>query len=572
MYVERVPNRNSPPAVLLRESHREGKTIRKRTLANLSSWPEAQVESLRRVLRGEVFVPVAQQLRVTRSLPHGHVAAVLGTIHRIGLDKHLDPSPSRPRNLVVAMIAARLLEPGSKLATARGLEAETASSSLAETLELGAVSEDDLYAAMDWLLLRQQRIEKRLAAQHLQEGTVVLYDISSTYFEGRHCPLGQLGHSRDERPGNLQIIFGLLTNAEGCPVAVEVFEGNTGDPTTVATQVRKLRERFGLQQLILVGDRGMLTSARIRQDLKTAEGLEWITALRAPQIQKLAADGVLQLSLFDERDLAEITHPDYPDERLIACRNPLLAEERARKREELLVATEKELSKVQAATQRAKRPLRGQAAIGLRVGRLLGRFKMGKHFQISIEENSFRYQRRQEQIQAEAALDGIYVIRTSVPADKVSAEQTVHYYKDLSVVERAFRSFKSVDLKVRPIYHYSADRVRAHVLLCMLAYYLEWHMRQALAPILFDDHRPEAAEAARSSVVAPALRSPEALAKAQDRQTADGLRVHSFRTLLLDLRTIARNTIQFGETSLIITTTATAQQQRAFELLKVPLR
>ena len=571
MYVERVPNRNSPPAVLLRESQREGKTIRKRTLANLSAWPEAQVESLRRVLRGEVLVPVAQQLQVTRSLPHGHVAAVLGTIYRISLDKHLDSSPSRQRNLVLAIIAARIVEPASKLATARGLEAETASSSLAETLELGAVSEDDLYAAMDWLLLRQQRIEKRLAAQHLKAGAVVLYDISSTYFEGRHCPLGQRGHSRDERSGNLQIVFGLLTNAEGCPVAVEVFEGNTGDPKTVATQIEKLRERFGLQQLILVGDRGMLTSARIREDLKTTEGLEWITALRAPQIQKLAAHGVLQLSLFDERDLAEIRHPDYPGERLIACRNPLLAQERARKREELLAATEKELEKVQAATQRAKRALRGQAAIGVRVGRVLGRFKMAKHFQISIEDHRFSYQRRQEQIQAEAALDGIYVIRTSVPADKVSAEQTVHYYKDLSIVERAFRSFKSVDLKVRPIYHYSADRVRAHVLLCMLAYYVEWHMRQALAPILFDDHRPEAAEAARSSVVAPAQRSPEALAKAQDKQTADGFPVHSFRTLLSDLRTIARNTIQFAETSLIITTSPTAQQQRVFELLKVRL-
>jgi len=450
MYVESVPNRNSPPAILLRESRREGRKIHKRTLANLSSWPAAQVDSLRRVLSGELLLPAGQPMQITRSLPHGHVAAVLGTIHRIGLDKQIDSSASPQRKLVLALIAARILEPCSKLATARGLEPQTASSSLAETLQLSTLSEDDLYAAMDWLLERQQRIEKRLAAQHLAEGTVVLYDISSTYFEGRHCPLAKLGHSRDERPGNLQIVFGLLTNATGCPVAVEVFEGNTSDPRTVAEQVKKLRERFRLRELILVGDRGMLTSARIREDLESVDGLEWITALRAPQIQKLASDGVLQLSLFDQQNLAEITHPDYPGERLIACRNPLLAAERARKREELLVATEAALKQVQAATQRAKRALRGQAAMGLRVGRVLGRYKMAKHFAFSIEEDRFHYQRRQQEIQAEAALDGIYVIRTSVPVTTISAEQTVRYYKDLSVVERAFRSFKNVDLKVRP--------------------------------------------------------------------------------------------------------------------------
>jgi transposase len=400
---------------------------------------------------------------------------------------------------------------------------------------------------------------------------VVLYDISSTYFEGRHCPLAQLGHSRDERPGNLQIVFGLLTNAQGSPVAVQVFEGNTADPKTVAEQIKKLPEGFRLRQLILVGDRGMLTSARLREDLQMAEGLDWITALRAPQIQKLAASGALQLSLFDEKDLAEITHPDYPGERLIACRNPLLAAERARQREELLTATENALEPIQAATQRAKRPVRGQAAIGLRVGRVLGRYKMAKHFSISIEENRFSYQRRQEEIQAEAALDGIYVIRTSVAADQISPEQAVHYYKDLSMVERAFRSFKSVDLKVWPIYHYSATRVRAHVLLGMLAYYVEWHMRQLLAPILFDDHQPLAAQAARSSMVAPAQRSPAALAKAQNKQTEDGFPVHSFRTLLSDLRTITRNSVQFGESSMEITTTPTTFQRRVFQLLKVPL-
>ena len=504
MYVETIPNRNSPPAILLREASREGKKIRKRTLANLSAWPAKQIDALRRLLKGEPLIPAFPALQIPRSLPHGHVAAVLGMIQRLGLDKAIDPTGSRQRSLALAMIAARILEPRSKLALARGLDRQTADSSLAETLALAVADEDDLYAAMDWLLERQPRIEKRLAEQHLAEGAVVLYDVTSTYFEGRHCPLAKLGHSRDERSGNLQIVFGLLTNSEGCPVAVEVWEGNTADPKTVAAQVKKLRERFGLRQLVLVGDRGMLTSARLREDVKTAEGLDWITALRAPQIQKLAAAGALQLSLFDEKDLAEITHPDYPGERLIACRNPLLAAERARKRQDLLAATEKELARVQAATQRSKRALRGKAAIGIAVGRVLGRYKMAKHFQIFIEDNQFRYQRHQAHIAAEAALDGIYVVRTSVRMESASAEQTVRYYKELSNVERAFRSMKSVDLKVRPIHHHLADRVKAHVLLCMLAWYVEWHMRQALRPILFEDHQPATGESARESIVAPA--------------------------------------------------------------------
>jgi transposase len=574
MYVEAVPNRNSPPAILLREATREGKKIRKRTLANLSAWPANQIDALRRLLRGEALVPASGAFQITRSLPHGHVAAVLGTMQRLGLDKAIDSASSRQRSLALAMIAARIFAPQSKLALARGLDSQTAASSLAETLALGTADEDDLYAAMDWLLERQPRIEKRLAERHLTEGAVVLYDVTSTYFEGRHCPLAKLGHSRDERSGNLQIVFGLLTNSEGCPVAVEVFEGNTADPKTVGAQVKKLRERFGLRQLVLVGDRGMLTSARLREDLKTAEGLDWITALRAPQIQKLATAGVLQLSLFDEKDLAEITHPDYPGERLIACRNPLLAAERARKREDLLAATEKELGKVQAATQRSKRPLRGKAAIGLAVGRVLGRYKMAKHFQLSIEEDQFRYQRHQAHIAAEAALDGIYVVRTSVRVESASAAQTVRYYKELSNVERAFRSLKSVDMKVRPIYHHLADRVRAHVLLCMLAWYVEWHMRQALAPILFDDHQPAAGESARQSIVAPAQRSASALVKAHRKRTEDDLPVHSFQTLLADLRTIARNTVTWADNTLTltITTTPTALQQRVFDLLSISLR
>ena len=571
MYVETVPNRNSPPAILLRESFREGNQVRKRTLANISDWPAPQIESLRRVLKGETFQD-AGSLDIIRSLPHGHVAAVLGTIRKLGMASMLDAAPSRQRDLVIAMIASRILEPRSKLATARGLDPETATSSLVDTLELGSASADDLYEAMDWLFSRQTRIENRLAKQHLSNGTLVLYDVSSTYFEGRCCPLARLGHSRDERSGNLQVVFGVLTNAEGCPVAVEVFEGNTGDPKTVASQVRKLQKRFKLERIVLVGDRGMLTSARIREDLKTVDGVDWITALRAAQIQALVTAGALQLSFFDQRDLAEITHPDYPGERLIACRNPLLAAERSRKRQELLAATEKDLLKIRSRTQRARKPLRGKDAIGMAVGKVLGHYKMAKHFELVIEDADFRFERKQSQIDAETALDGIYVIRTSVLPEAASAEQTVRHYKSLSMVERVFRSSKTVDLKVRPIHHYLADRVRAHILLCMLAYYVEWHMRRALAPILFDDDHPAAGQAQRNSIVAPAMRSPKALHKAQSKRTDDGLPVHSFQTLLADLATIAKNTAVMNQTTMQIITTPTPLQQRALELLKVSLR
>ena len=571
MYVETVPNRNSPPAILLRESFREGNQVRKRTLANISDWPASQIESLRRVLKGETF-QTAGTVDITRSLPHGHVAAVLGTIRKLGIGPMIDATSSRQRDLAIAMIATRILEPRSKLATARGLDPETATSSLVDTLQLGSATADDLYEAMDWLFSRQTRIENRLAKQHLGSGTLVLYDVSSTYFEGRCCPLAHLGHSRDERSGNLQIVFGVLTNAEGCPVAVEVFEGNTGDPKTVASQVHKLRDRFKLERIVLVGDRGMLTSARIREDLKTVDGVDWITALRAPQIQALVTAGALQLSFFDQRDLAEISHPDYPGERLIACRNPLLAADRVRKRQELLAATEKDLAKIRCATERTRKPLRGKDAIGVAVGKVVGRYKMAKHFQFVIEDASFRYERKQSQIDAEAALDGIYVIRTSVLPEAVSSQQAVRYYKSLSEVERAFRSMKSVDLKVRPIHHRLADRVRAHILLCMLAYYVEWHMRRALAPILFDDDDPAAAQAQRDSIVAPAKRSPQALHKAQSKRTQDGLPVHSFQTLLADLATVAKNTALMNQTTMQIVTTPTPLQQRALELLRVSLR
>jgi transposase len=569
MYVERVPNRTSPPAVLLRESTRESGKIRKRTLANLSHWPEEQVQTLRRVLKGERLIGIEDSLEVVRSLPHGHVAAVLGTLRQLKRDQILERGGSRKCDLVVAMIAARVLDPQSKLATARGLNAETAFDSLSATLGINSVDEDELYDAMDWLLPRQQSIEQQLAKRHLTGGSLVLYDLTSTYFEGRHCPLAKLGHSRDERGANPQIVIGLMTNAGGCPVAVEVFEGNTADPATVAKQVDKLRSRFGLQEMILVGDRGTLTSARIREDLGTQQQLRWITALRSPQVMALVKSETLQLSLFDTQEMVEFKDPQYPGERLIACRNPLLAEERSRKRDELLNAAEAGLKQIVARTRREKRPLRGKDKIALAVGKALGRYKMGKHFQWQITEQGFTFQRNQDSIEREAALDGIYVIRTNVPATKLSASATVKAYKNLSGVEQAFRTLKGVDLKIRPIHHRLEDRVRAHVLLCMLACYVEWHMRDRLAPLLFEDAQPAAGQAMRRSVVAPAQRSPQADDKARRKKTDNGLPVHSFHTILKDLQTIARNTIRMQSVSFEMFTIPTTFQQHVLTLLGV---
>jgi transposase len=581
MYVEVVPNRNSRPAVLLREGWREQGKIRKRTLANLSHWAEERIETLRGVLKGDLSLAsspasVTQPFDIVRTRPHGHVVAALGTLRRVGLDAVIAPRRSPERDRVLGMIVARILEPRSKLATARGLQPQTLSSTLGEMLGLGSCTEDELYEAMDWLLARQEKIEAALAKRHLGERTLALYDLTSSYFEGRSCPLARFGHSRDGKRDKLQIVFGVLTNAEGCPVAVEVFEGNTADPKTLGSAVGKLRKRFGLQRIVLVGDRGMITSARIRDDLeKGASGIDWITALRAPQIQALLDTGSLQLSLFDQRDLAEITAPAYRGERLIACRNPLLAEERARKRAELLEATERELGKIQLATCRTRRPLHGKAEIALRVGRVLGRFKMKKHFRLQITDSSFSFERDPQRIEREAALDGIYIVRTNVPADVLSGEQVVESYKGLSAVERAFRCLKTVDLKVRPIHHRLEDRVRSHVLLCMLAYYVEWHMRRALAPMLFDDDDRDGARAERRSVVAAAKRSARAQRKALTKHTDDGAPVHSFQTMLQDLATVAKNRIQPKAASVAafdVITRPTALQQRALDLLGVSLR
>jgi hypothetical protein len=576
MYIETVPNRNSRPAILLREGWREGRRTRKRTLANLTDWPAAQVEALRAVLKGNFqLLGPPPGFSIERTRPHGQVAAVLGTVRQLRLEPLLATQRCPERQAVVAMIAARILQPRSKLATARELRTATLASTLGELLELSDCDEELLYRAMDWLLPRQPRIERALAKRHLQDGTLALYDVSSTYFEGHCCPLARYGYSRDGQRDKLQITFGLLTNADGCPVAVEVFEGNTADPGTLSSVITKLRQRFALKRIVLVGDRGMLTSARIRDELVPAGGLDWITALRAPQIQQLLQGGTLQLSLFDQRELAEISDPAYPGERLVACRNPLMAEARARKRKELLAATEQALNQIATATQRPRNPLRGKARIALRVGGVLGRYKMRKHFNLTIEETGFSFTRDEQSIAREAALDGIYVVRTSVPAAALAAEQAVRTYKRLAEVERAFRSFKSVDLTVRPIHHRLEERVRAHVLLCMLAYYVEWHMRQALAPILFDDDDPAAAEAARPSVVAPAQRSPRAQRKALTKLTADGTPLHSFHTLLSDLATVAKNRILPNTQDAVpfdLITTPTPLQQRAFDLLGVNYR
>ena len=572
MYIESVPNRNSPPAILLRESYRDAGKIKKRTIANLSDWPTEIVEGLRTLLKGGKVAPADQEsIIVRRALPHGHVAAVLGTLRNIGLDRMLGPPRNRCRDLVIAMIVARLIAPASKLATARMLDPLTASSSLGEVLGLGPVDEDELYVALDWLGERQEAIEKALARKHLHDGTLVLYDVSSSYVEGRCCELARLGYNRDGKKGKLQIVYGLLCAADGCPVAIEVFEGDTGDPRTLAAQIDKVKKRFALERVALVGDRGMITQARLDAEIAPA-GLDWITALRAPAIRTLVEAGALQMSLFDQRDMAAITSPDYPGERLIVCRNPDLARERTRKREDLLAATEADLAVIAAAVRRARNPLRGEAEIALKVGAVINRHKVAKHFELSIGEASLSFHRKTEAIAAEAALDGIYVVRTNLPKKLLDDAATVGAYKSLARVERAFRSLKTVDIHLRPIFHWTTPRVRAHVLLCMLAYHVERHMRARLAPMLYDETDHEAAAAMRASIVAKAERSEAARRKQTTGLTDDGLPVHSFQSLLADLATYARiqaTTVLNDKYVFTLHTRPTPIQQRAFELLAV---
>jgi len=549
----------------LRRSFRVGARVLHETLGNLSHLPAHLIDIIRRSLAGEKFLPASDAFLVQRNLPHGHVQAVLGTMRRLGLDSLLASKPCAQRDLVVAMIAERLLYPCSKLATTRLWHTTT----LAEELSVAEATEDNLYQAMDWLLERQPRIEKKLAARHLSEDCLVLYDVSSSYYEGHTCPLARYGHGRDGKKGLPIIVYGVMTDGEGRPIAVEVYPGNTGDSTTVADQVEKLRDRFQLSRVVLVGDRGMLTQPQIDK-MKMHPGLGWITALTSVALRGLLETGALQLSLLDETNLAEITSPDYPGERLMVCHNPLLEEERGRKRRELLQATEQALTKVgKQVVRRKKKPLK-EAEIALKVGKVLGRYKMGKHFLYTIGEGKFQWSRREQTIEQEAKLDGIYVIRTSESEERLSAADTVRSYKSLAQVERAFRTLKGMDLRIRPIHHRTEDHVRAHIFLCMLAFYVEWHMRQALAPLLFEDEEL-AQNRTRRDPVAPAQASDSVKTKKADRVTPDGFPVHSFDTLLRELATRCRNTCRIPSdpsgTTFQQLTEATPLQARAFQLL-----
>jgi hypothetical protein len=549
---------------LLRRSYREDGVVKNETLGNLSHLPEALIEIIRRALQGESFVPVAQALQITRSRAHGHVQAVATAMQRLGLASVVAAKRSRERDLVLAMVASRIVAPHTKLATTRWWHTTT----LAEDFGVAAASEDDLYAAMDWLLARQDAIQKKLAARHLSAGGLVLYDLSSSYFEGTHCPLAKLGYSRDGKRGLLQVNYGLLTDARGCPVAVSVYEGNVADSATLLPEVTRLREHFGVEQLVIVGDRGMISSQAIAT-MQETPGVDWITALKSASIRALVEQGQLQLDLFDQRNLIELSSPDYPGERLVACRNPQLAALRAHKREELLAATERNLAPIKARVAATK--LTGAAAIGLRVGKVINQYKMAKHFELAIGETSFTFQRRHDSIAAEAALDGIYIIRTSVPARHMDAPDCVRNYKALANVERAFRSLKTIDLKVRPIHHRLADRVRAHVFLCMLAYYVEWHLREAWRELMFAD--PEQKAKTTRDPVAPARRSTAALAKVARHTLDDGTPAHSFATLLAELAAIVRNTCRTPHAgpdapTFEVLTTPNAIQQRALELIQ----
>lgn len=564
MHIDIVPNRNSSPAVLLRESFREGTKVRKRTLANLSALSAEQIDAIRRALKGEKLVPVAELFEIVRSVHHGHVQAVLVAMKQLGFESLVASRPSRERALIMAMVAARILEPTSKLATTRWLHTTT----IPEVFGVTGADEDDLYAALDWLITRQDHIEKKLAVRHLEKGGLVLYDLTSSYFEGKTCPLAALGHNRDGKSGKLQVNYGLLTDPRGRPIAVSVFEGNTGDPKTLLPQVEKLQKTFAIEALVLVGDRGMISQKQINE-LKQRDGIDWITALRTGAIRKLVDDGHIQLGLFDERNLFEVTHPDFPGERLVACRNQELGRLRAHKRQSLLNSTSRELTKVRGMASRGR--LKGKDAIGVRVGKVVDKYKMSKHLVLDIRDDGFDFHLNDEKISEEAGLDGIYVVRTSVPAERLNTDDVVRSYKMLSEVERAFRSFKTIDLQVRPIRHRLEDRVKAHIFLCMLAHYVAWHMTEAWRPLLFCDEDQEAKKT--RDPVAPAKRSEAALHKVHTKALNDGTPVHSFQTLLKDLSTIVRNlcrrpSASNHEATFDVTTTPSPTQQRAYDLLK----
>ena len=573
MYIERVPNRNSPPAVLLRESYREGDRIKKRTLANLSKLPEDVVDNMKMVLKGakvSIESAIPSNFEIIRSVPHGHVAAILETISRLGLSKIISPRSSRQKNLVIAMIIARIINPKSKLATCRGFNYQTCSHSLGQLLNLENATENELYSALDWLLDNQGKIEDKLAKKHLISGSLVLYDVTSSYLEGTKCELGEYGYNRDKKKGKTQIVFGLLCDQNGCPIAVEVFSGNTGDSSTLKSQIDKVRNRFKIPNIVWVTDRGILTNAKINELVKPVEGLDYISGLTKPQIRKLAEVETIQLGLFDDTNLIEFESEDYPGERLIACRNPLIAEKNHLQREAILQVVEKELEKIVKATKREKRPLFGQDKIALRVAKVLNKYKVNKYYTLEIKESEFSFSRREELIAQETAKDGIYVIRTSLEETVMDAPTTVKAYKSLSKVESAFRCYKSIDLKVRPIYHYKGERVKAHIFLCMLAYYVEWHLREALAPLLFEDE-----EVSDTTDVMRAIRSESAIAKDRKKRNSEGLPVHSFRTLLEDLGTICLNKVRYtnssGEYIFSKITQPTSLQQECLDSLGVSL-
>ena len=566
MYIAKIPNRGSPPAILLREGFRENGKVKQRTLANLTQWPSAKVDLLRRVLHNENLTAAEDRFEVTSSWHHGHVDAVLRAMKRLGFEEIIASTRSRERDLVLGMVAARILEPDSKLATTRRWHTTT----LPAELGLADADEDDLYDAMDWLLKRQPHIEKKLAARHLTEGGLVLFDLTSSYFEGVTCPLAALGKSRDGKKGTLQVNWGLLTDERGRPVAVSVFKGNTGDPKTLIPQVRKVKEDFGIKTMVIVGDRGMITQTQI-DELKTIDGVDWIAALKPAGIKKLVEDKTVQMELFDKRNLFEITHPDYPGERLVACLNPELRKLRGHKRQSLLEATKLELKKIQTMVARGKLKGKGADEIGVAVGKIINKYKMSKHVVLNIQDGFFEFHIDEEKVAAETALDGFYVIRTSLDKKQASAEDAVRHYKKLTLVEQAYRSLKTIDLKTRPIRHRTEDRVRAHIFLCMLAYYVEWHMREAWREILFCDEDQEAKNT--RDAVAPAKRSEAALRKVHSKVLSDGSEVHSFQTLLARLSQIVRNLCRVrsmgpGAPTFEVLTTPDAKQRRAYELLE----
>lgn len=570
--VRKTVNGKTYTSVLLRQSFRKDGKVLHETVGNLTHLPPDVIDFMKRRLSGELDADAPHSsFEVVRSLPHGHVAAVLQTAKQLGLENLLASRGCRQRDLIMAMIVARVLSPRSKLSTTSALKAETAKHTLAEELDLGEVEVHQLYTAMDWLATRQTRIENKLAKKHLKDGQLVLFDVSSSYCTGRKSSLIKHGYSRDHRSDRPQIVYGLLCDSEGRPIAVEVFPGNTSDPPTFTQMVATARKRFGINRIVFVGDRGMITSARINEDLRGVDGLDWISALRTEGIRKLCEAGTIQMTMFENQDLAEVTSQDFPDERLIVCRNPALAEQRVRKRKELLEATEAKLEPIRRATLRKANPLRGEKEIGLRVGKVIGQHKMAKHFDLTITPTSFTYTRNQERIDAEATLDGLYVVRSSVDKKEMNSERVVENYKSLAKVERAFRCMKTVDLSLRPIYHRDENRIRSHVFICMLAYYVEWHMREKLRPVLFAEDDHESASEARDSIVAAAQRSASAKQKDSTRRTEDDFPVQSFGDILQDLGTLCRNTFRIPEFESEFTklTTATPYQQHVLDLLGV---